>query len=138
TGGRRGVVIEKTTQGLTMQASTVRGASVAGIADDGTDVALRGVAVSDSRTALRGERGADGVTASDLTISGGQDGVVAAVGTTRMVLQDLRADGVAGTSVRSASSDARILDGAITGGATGIDVAAATSISGTSVRLADQ
>ncbi len=138
TGGRRGVVIEKTTQGLTLQASTVQGASVAGIADDGKDVALHGVAVRDSRTALRVERGADGVTASDLTISGGQDGVVAAPGSTRLVLQDLRADGLAGTGVRSASPDARILGGAITGGATGIDVAAATSISGTSIRMTDQ
>ena len=55
-----------------------------------------------------------------------------------MVLQDLRADGLTGTGVRSASPDARILGGAITGGATGIDVAAATSISGTSIRLTDQ
>ena len=138
TGGRRGVVVEKTTDGLTVQASTIQGASVAGIAADGKDVALHGVAVRDSRTALRVERGADGVTASDLTISGGQDGVVAAAGTTRMVLQDLRADGLTGTGVRSASPDARILGGAITGGTTGIDVAAATSISGTSIRLTDQ
>ena len=137
TGGRRGVVIEKTTQGLTMQASTIQGASVAGIAADGKDVALHGVAVRDSRTALRVERGADGLTASDLTVSGGQDGVVAAAGTMRLVLQDLRADGLAGTGVRSASPDARILGGAITGGTTGIDVAAATSISGTSIRLTD-
>ena len=138
TGGRRGVVVEKTTDGLTMQASTIQGASVAGIADDGKDVALHGVAVRDSRTALRVERGADGVTASDLTISGGQDGVVAAAGTTRMVLQDLRADGLTGTGVRSASPDARILGGAITGGTTGIDLTAATSISGTSISLTDQ
>ncbi len=138
TGGRRGVVVEKTTDGLTLQASTIQGASVAGIAADGKDVALHGVAVRDSRTALRVERGADGVTASDLTISGGQDGVVASAGTTRMVLQDLRADGLTGTGVRSASPDARILGGAITGGTTGIDLAAATSISGTSIRLTDQ
>jgi Right handed beta helix region len=138
TGGRRGVVVEKTTDGLTVQASTIQGASVAGIADDGKNVALHGVAVRDSRTALRVERGADGVTAGDLTISGGQDGVVAAPGSTRMVLQELRADGLTGTGVRSASPDARILGGAITGGATGIDVAAATSISGTSIRLTDQ
>ena len=138
TGGRRGVAVEKTTDGLTVQASTIQGATVAGIADDGKDVALHGVAVRDSRTALRIERGADGVTASDLTISGGQDGVVAAPGSSRMVLQDLRADGLTGTGVRSASPDARILGGAITGGTTGIDVAAATSISGTSIRLTDQ
>lgn len=138
TGGRRGVVVEKTTDGLTVQASTIQGASVAGIADGGKDVALHGVAVRDSRTALRVERGANGVTADDLTISGGQDGVVAAAGTTRMVLQDLRADGLTGTGVRSASPDARILGGAITGGTTGIDLTAATSISGTSIRLADQ
>ena len=50
---------------------------------------------------------------------------------------NLRADGLTGTGVRSASPDARILGGAITGGTTGIDVAAATSISGTSIRLTD-
>ena len=55
TGGRRGVVVEKTTRNLTLQASTVRGATVAGIADDGKDIVLRDVTVSDSRTGLRAD-----------------------------------------------------------------------------------
>jgi len=137
TGGRRGVVVEKTTRNLTLQASTVRGATVAGIADDGKDIVLRDVTVSDSRTGLRVERGADGLTATAMAVSGGQDGVVAAAGTGRVVLQDLRADGVSGTAIRSASPDARILGGTITGGSTGIEVAAPTSISGTAIRLTD-
>jgi hypothetical protein len=93
--------------------------------------------VSDSRTGVRVERGAEGVTAIALTLSGGQDGVVAAPGTARVVLQNLRANNVENEAVRSFSPDAQILGGIITGGATGIDVGAATTISGTSINLAN-
>jgi hypothetical protein len=73
-----------------------------------------------------------------MTVSGGQDGVVAAAGTRRVVVQDLRAEGLTGTAIRSASPDARILGGNIAGGSTGIDVAAPTSISGTAISLTEQ
>lgn len=138
TGGRRGVLIEKTTKRLTLQDSTISGATVAGVAAGGTDISLLDLAVADSNAALRVERGADGVTATRLTVSGGQDGVVAGPGTARVVLQDLKADGVADDGVRSSSPDAQILGGRIAGGTTGIDVDAPTTISGTSIGLVDQ
>jgi hypothetical protein len=138
TGGRRAVLVEKTTRRLTVQDSTVARATVAGLEIGGTEVTLRDVAVTDSRTGVRVERGADGVTATRLTLTGGQDGVVATPGTARLLLQDLRADGVADDAVRSASPDARIVGGRITGGSTGVAVDAATTISGTSIGLVDQ
>ena len=138
TGGRRGVLVEKTTQGLTVQDSTISGATVAGVASGGVNVALRDLTVSDSRTGLRVERGADGLTATRLTVTGGKDGVVASSGTSRVVLQDMRADGVADAAVRSSSPDARIVGGRIAGGTTGIDVDAATTISATTIDLVDQ
>jgi Right handed beta helix region len=137
TGGRRGVMIEKTTEHLTVQAATIEGATVAGVAVGGHEVELREVSVSDSRTGVRVERGAEGVTAIALTLSGGQDGVVAAPGTARVVLQNLRANNFENEAVRSFSPDAQILGGTITGGSTGIDVGAATTISGTSINLAN-
>jgi hypothetical protein len=59
--------------------------------------------------------------------------VVAAPGTTRVVLQNLTTDGVENDAVRSFSPDARIVGGTITGGSTGITVGATTTISGTSI-----
>lgn len=138
TGSRRAVLVEKTTHQLTVQDSTISGATVAAVSAGGTDVALRDVAVTGSRSGLRVERGANGVTATRLTVSGGQDGVVASPGTARLVLQDLSADGVSGDAVRSSSPDARIIGGRITGGSTGIAVDAPTTISGTSINLVDQ
>jgi hypothetical protein len=138
TGGRRAVLIEKTTHQLTMQDSTIVGAAVAAVSAGGTDVALRDITVTDSQAGLRVERGANGVTATRLTVTGGQDGVVASPGTARLVLQDLRADGVSDDAVRSSSPDARIVGGRIAGGATGIAVDAATTISGTSIALVDE
>jgi hypothetical protein len=138
TGGRRAVLVEKTTHQLTVQDSTISGSTVAAVSAGGTDVALRDVAVTGSRAGLRVERGANGVTATRLTVTGGQDGVVASPGTARLVLQDLNADGVSDDAVRSSSPDARIIGGRITGGATGIAVDAATTISGTSINLVDE
>jgi len=66
---------------------------------------LRDLTVTDSRAGVRVERGAAGVTAAGVTLSGGQDGVVAGPGTTRVVLQDLRVNGVADDAVRSSSPD---------------------------------
>lgn len=135
TGGRRGVVVEKTTKHLTVQASTITRARVAGIAVGGTEVELREVSVRDSRTGVRVERGASGVTAVGLRLSGGQDGVVATPGTTRLVLHNLTAYGVKNDAVRTFSPDARILGGTITGATTGVTAGASTTISGTSITL---
>jgi Right handed beta helix region len=134
-GGRRGVMVEKTTHYLTLQASMITGAKVAGVSVGGTAVELRDLSVSDSRTGIRVERGAAGVTAVNLTVSGGQDGVVATAGTAGVVLQNLTADGVENDAVRSFSPNARILGGTITGATTGITLGAATTISGTSITL---
>jgi Right handed beta helix region len=138
TGGRRGVEIEKTTNGLTVQASTIAGAKVAGVSVGGNEVQLRDLSVSDSRTAVRVERGAVGVTVVGLTLSGGQDGVVATPGTERVVLQNLKADGVENESVRSFSPDIRIVGGTITGGLTGINSGSTATIAGTSITLTNE
>jgi Right handed beta helix region len=138
TGGRRGVMVEKTTDGVTVRSSTIAGASVAGVAVGGQNVEVRDVAVTGSRTGMRVERGAHGVTAAALTLSGGQDGLVAGPGTSGVVLQDLTVEGVAGDAVRSSSPDARILGGRIRGGVTGIAVDAPTTITGTSIGLVDE
>jgi hypothetical protein len=115
----------------------MKGTRVAGATVGGTEVELRDLSVSDSRTGIRIERGADGVTAVDLKISGVQDGVVATSGTARVVLQNLTVDGVENDAVRSFSPDALILGGTITGGSTGIAVGAPTTISDTSITLVD-
>jgi hypothetical protein len=138
TGDRRGVTIEKTTDTLTVRSSTITGARVAGMAVGGQNVELRDVTVGDSLTGLRVERGAHGVTAAGLRLSGGQDGVVAGPGTSGVVLQDLTVDGVADDAVRSSSPDARIVGGRIRGGTTGIVVDAPATISGTSIGLVDE
>jgi hypothetical protein len=137
TGGRRGVAVEKTTKGLVLQASTIDRATVVGVIVGGTDVELRDVSVSHSRTDVRAERGADGLTAVGLRVTGGEDGVVASPGARRVVLHDLTAYGVQNDAVRSFSPDTRILGGTITGATTGINVAAPATISGTAITLVD-
>ena len=63
TGGRTGILAEKTTKGLHVTGSTIDTAHVAGMEIGGHDTVLDGLTVKDSRTAIRVERGADGVTA---------------------------------------------------------------------------
>jgi parallel beta helix pectate lyase-like protein len=138
TGGRRGVVVEKTTKSLQLANSTIDGARVAGVAVGGHDVTLDDVKVSDSRTGVRIERGAGNVVASNLKLSGGQDGLVTTAGTTGVVIRDLVADGVENDAVRNFSPGAQIIGGRVTGGLTGIDAEAATTISGTSVGLSNE
>ena len=138
TGGRRGVVVEKTTKGLQIVNSTIDGARVAGVAIGGHDVTMDGVKVSDARTGVRIERGAGNVVANNLKLSGGQDGLVTTAGTTGVVIRDLVADGVENDAVRNFSPGAQIIGGRITGGLTGIDAEAATTISGTSVGLSNE
>ena len=107
--------------------STAR--ELAGVAIGGTAVELRDVAVTDSQTGVRIERGADDVTAIGLRLSGGRDGVVTTAGTARVVLHDLRAVGVENDAVRTFSPDTRILGGTIVGATTGVTAGAATTIS---------
>jgi hypothetical protein len=121
TGGRRGVVAEKTTKGATITDSTVTGARVAGVSLGGHDITLDGVAVGDSRTGVRIERGAGNIALNGLKLSGGQDGLVTTAGTTGIVVKDLAADGVENDAVRNFSPGAQIIGGRITGGLTGIN-----------------
>jgi hypothetical protein len=137
-GPRRGLQIERTTRGLTVNGSTIGGASVTGIAIGGQHVALNQVAIADSATALRLERGAGDVAATGLTLTGGDDGVVALSATNSVILRNLVADGVKRTAVRTASSGLQILDSRITGSATGIDTGAATTIANVIIDDADE
>jgi hypothetical protein len=138
TGGRRGVVVEKTTKNLQIANSTIDGARVAGVAIGGHDITMDGVQVSDSRTGVRVERGAGNVVATNLKLSGGQDGLVTTAGTTGVVIRDMAADGIENDAVRNFSPGAQIIGGRVTGGLTGIDAEAATTISGTSVGLSNE
>lgn len=138
TGGRRGVVVEKTTKGLQLANSTIGGTRVAGVAIGGKDVTLNDVAVNDAQTAVRVERGAGHVGANRLKLSGGQDGLVTTAGTTDIVVTDLVTDGVGNDSIRNFSPGMKIQGGHINGGLTGIDVSAATTISGTRISLANE
>lgn len=138
TGGRRGIVAEKTTKGATISNSTIDGARVAGIAVGGHDVTLDGVSVSDSRTGVRIERGAGNVLVTGAKLSGGQDGLVTTAGTTGVVVKDMTADGVENDAVRNFSPGAQIIGGHINGGLTGIDAEAATTITGTGVSLSNE
>ena len=90
-GGRRGVAMEKSTTHLVLQSSTFDAVKLAGVAIGGTAAELRDVAVTDTQTGVRIERGADDVTAVGLRLTGGRDGVVATAGTTGVVLHDLSA-----------------------------------------------
>jgi hypothetical protein len=132
-GGRRGVVVEKSTDGFELRDSTIDGARVAGVGIGGKHVLLSGVQISDSRAAVRVERGAEGIRLAGLVVDGGRDGIVATPGTTGVVIADLVARNVESDAVRTASTDAEIIGGRITGGTTGIDVAAASTISGVTI-----
>jgi hypothetical protein len=138
TGGRRAVVAEKTTKGAALNDVTIKGARVAGVAVGGHDVSLDGVAIADSRTGVRVERGAGNIAVNGLKLSGGQDGVVTSAGTTGIVVKDLTADGVVNDAIRNFSPGAQITGGRITGGLTGIDAEAPTTISGTVVGLSNE
>jgi hypothetical protein len=138
TGGRRGIVVEKTTKGLHLTNSAVEGSRVAGVAIGGHDVDLADVTVTDARTALRMERGSGNVALTRLKISGGQDGVVTTAGTTGITITDLVADRVGNDAIRNFSPGATITGGHITGGLTGIDAEAGTVISGTTIGLSNE
>ncbi|HLU56930.1 MAG TPA: right-handed parallel beta-helix repeat-containing protein [Pseudonocardia sp.] len=138
TGGRRGVVVEKSTDGLELRDSTIEGTRVTGVGIGGKHVLLSGVQIKDARAAVRVERGAVGVRLAGVAVEGGRDGVVTTAGTTGVVIADLVARNVASDAIRTASTDAEIIGGHITGGTTGIDVLAATTISGITIEGADE
>jgi hypothetical protein len=138
TGGRRGVVIEKTTKGAQLSNSTIDSTRVAGVAIGGHDIGLTGVTITDARTGVRIERGAGNVDINGLKLSGGQDGLVTTAGTTDVVITDLIADGIENDAIRNFSPGAQITGGHISGGLTGIDASAATTIRGTTISLSNE
>jgi hypothetical protein len=136
-GGRRGVVFEKSTTDCELTGSRIEGARIAGVAVGARGISLRDVTVTDSRTGLRVERGTHGFTATRLRISGGQDGVIAVPGTDGVLLQDLVVDDVDNDAVRTSSAGIRIEGGNLTGATTGVDAMAATTVSGTAISEVD-
>ncbi len=137
-GGRRGLAVEKSTEGLEVRNSTFAGARAAGVEIGGKDVALNSVLVLDARSGVRVERGAHDVRLTELTVQGGRDGVVTAPDTTGVVMTDLVVDDVESDAVRTFSPDGRITGATITGGTTGIDVAASTTITNTTINGAEE
>jgi hypothetical protein len=136
-GGRWGVSIEKSTSGLHVTDSTFQAAQVAGVSIGGRETSLDGVQVRDSNTGVRIERGAHAAELTDLTVAGGRDGVVAKPDTTGVVIAGLVADNVGSDAIRTAGPGTRIVGGRITGGATGIDAQAATTITDTMINSAE-
>ena len=138
TGGRRGLVAEKSTRRLDVVGSTFEGAQVTGLSLGGQDVDLDAVHVADSRTGVRIERGASDIRVNGLVVDGGEDGVVATPGTRNVIVSDLVANHVRSDAVRTFSPDTRIVGGQITGGSTGLDIGAAATIDGTTITGADE
>jgi hypothetical protein len=136
TGGARGLVVEKSTSTLEARNSTFSGARVAGVAVNGTDIALNGVHVSDSRSGVRVDRGAHDVRLTGVTLDGGHDGLVTAAGTSGLVVTDLAVNDVESDGVRSFTPDARITDAQISGGGTGLDLAAGATITNSTITAA--
>ncbi|MDT7670210.1 MAG: hypothetical protein QOC74_2993 [Pseudonocardiales bacterium] len=133
TGGRRGVVIEKTTTGVELKDTLINHASSVGISIGGHDVRLDKMSVAGSGTGVRIERGAGGITASGLTLSGGDNGFVANPGSAGVVLRDFVTNGIGTDAVRTYSPGAQITGGRITGADTGIVTGAATTIADTAI-----
>jgi hypothetical protein len=135
-GGTRGLVVEKSTSSLDAKNSTFSGARVAGVAVNGTDIALNAVQVNDSRSAVRVDRGAQGVRLTGLTVEGGRDGLVTAAGTSGLLVTDLAVNGVESDAVRSFTPGARFTGAHITGGGTGLDIAAGATITNSTITAA--
>ena len=110
-------------------------AHVAGMEIGGHDTVLDGLTVKDSRTAIRVERGAAGVTADKVSLIGGTDGLVTSGGTSGVVVNDLSTDGVGQHAVRSLSPGLQITGGQIRGGTTGMDLQAAATVTGIQIGL---
>ncbi len=138
TGGRRGVVIEKSTTKLEVKNSTFESPRVAGVAIGGKEITLNAVEIDDGRSAVRVERGSGQITLNGLTLNGGQDGIVATPGTADLVVRDLTANHVEYDALRTFSSGAQIIGGKINGGSTGLDLNAATTVSGTVINASEE
>jgi type II secretory pathway pseudopilin PulG len=133
-GGRTGVVVEKTTTGLRVADSTIHNASLVGLLYDGRDAAIDRLTITDSGTALRVERGAGTVTLTALNILGGGDGLVTSADTSAVMVKDLSADGVNNDAIRTLGTGMHITGGQIRGAGTAIDLQAAATVTGITIR----
>ncbi|HEY0815280.1 MAG TPA: right-handed parallel beta-helix repeat-containing protein, partial [Pseudonocardia sp.] len=135
TGGRAGIVAEKTTKGLHLTNSTIDTVHVAAIAIGGHDTLLDGVTVKNSHTSVRVERGAGGVTVNKLSLIGGDDGLVTSGGTSGIVITGISTDSVGNDAIRNLSPGMKITGGQIRGGNTGMDLQAGTTVTGMQIGL---
>jgi hypothetical protein len=138
TGGSRGLVVEKSTTGLEARDSSFTGAHVAGAHIGGGDIALTRVQVNDADSGVRVERGAHDIRLTGVAVAGGEDGVVVSPGTSAIVVDGLTVEHVTSDAVRTFSPGARITGATITGGTTGIDVAAGATITNTTIIGAEE
>jgi hypothetical protein len=135
-GARIGVLVEKTTTAVHLTRSTIERAHVAGIVYEGRDAVITAVTVTDSATAVRVEPRSGAVTIDGLQVVGGVDGIVTSVGAPAVVVKNLFADGVGNDAVRNLAPGMLIEGGRIRGGHTGMDLRAATRVTGTQIDLA--
>ncbi|HEX2288778.1 MAG TPA: right-handed parallel beta-helix repeat-containing protein, partial [Pseudonocardiaceae bacterium] len=132
-GGRRGVVVEKSTTNLELKNSTIEGSRVAGVNIGGKEIQVNGVQVTDAKAGVRIERGAGHVKLAGVTIEGGRDGIVSSAGATDVAITDLTANHVEDGAVRLATPQAVISGGTITGGTTGIQVTGPATITAVAI-----
>ena len=135
-GGRIGVLVEKTTAALHLTHSTIERAHLAGIVYEGRDGVLAAVTVKDSATAVRVEPRSGAVTVDGLRVVGGVDGIVTSVGAPAVLIKDLsgrRRGQRRHPQPRPGHADRRWPDPR---GHTGMDLRAATRVTGTQVDLA--
>src|SRR4029079_18503749 len=126
-GGRTGILAEKNTKALQVTESTIAAARVSGFAIGGKGTQIDGLTVKNSRTGVRVERGAGDVSASNMTLVGGDDGLVTSGGTTGIVMKNLITDGV-DNALRNLSSGMQITGGTIRGGRTANELQAGATL----------
>jgi hypothetical protein len=134
-GAHVGVLVEKSTTALHLTHSTIERARLAGIVYEGRDGVLAAVTVKDSATAVRVEPRSGAVTIDGLRVVGGMDGIVTSVGAPAVLVKNLSADGVGNDAVRNLAPGMLIDGGRIRGGHTGMDLRAATRVTGMQIDL---
>jgi Periplasmic copper-binding protein (NosD) len=132
-GGRRGVVVEKSTTNLELKNSTVEGSRVAGVNIGGKEIQVNGVQVTDAKAGVRIERGAAHIKLAGSTIEGGRDGVVASPGAQDVTITDLTANNVSDGALRLGTPNAVVSGGTINGGSTGIQVTGPATITSVAI-----
>jgi hypothetical protein len=137
-GGRRGVVVEKSTTNLELKNSTIEGSRVAGVNIGGKEIQVNGVQVTDAKAGVRVERGAGHIKLNGMTIDGGRDGIVSSAGAQDVAIADLTANNVEDGAIRIATPGAVVNGGTITGGTTGIDVTGAATITAVAINGASE